>query len=245
MIVLFTFIFLLFMDIITLPPAFHRFSQSNSFVTGFFAVLIASPCSGPFMGVAIGYALLQPLYLYYPIFTALALGYALPFTLADMFPRFVAKILPKSGRWMFYAKRILAIPVLMTVLWLIWIFVAQVSHDSTTEQSMWQDYNPTKIEQLRAQKKPILINFTAKWCLICLMNEKTTLSKTNFLHLAKQKDIQLFKADWTNKNPLISQGLEQYGRNSIPLYIYYDKNGNYTILPQILTLDILEEYFSE
>ena len=62
MLALFIVVFLMFLDIITIPQGqFTKFSQSNSFMTGFFAVLIASPCSGPFMGMAIGYALFQPL----------------------------------------------------------------------------------------------------------------------------------------------------------------------------------------
>lgn len=69
----------------------------NSFVTGFFAVLIASPCTAPFMGIAIGYTLTAPLYVYYPVFLALSLGYALPFALAGLFPKAIHKVLPRRA----------------------------------------------------------------------------------------------------------------------------------------------------
>ena len=86
----------------------------NSFVTGFFAVLIASPCTAPFMGIAIGYTLTAPLYVYYPVFLALSLGYALPFALAGLFPKAIHKVLPRPGKWMDLLKKIFAIPVSCT-----------------------------------------------------------------------------------------------------------------------------------
>ena len=62
-----------------------RRQKINAFMTGFFAVLIASPCTGPFMGIAIGYTLAKPIYVYYPVFLALSVGYALPFAWPDCF----------------------------------------------------------------------------------------------------------------------------------------------------------------
>lgn len=53
----------------------------------------------------------------------------------------------------------------------------------------------------------------------------------------------MFRADWTNNDDMITSALERYGRNSIPLYVYYDGTGSeYKILPQLLTPNILEEY---
>ena len=60
--------------------------------------------------------------------------------------------------------------------------------------------------------------------------------------MVNQKGIKLFKADWTNKSPEIADALAQYGRNSVPLYVYYPNSGDYVILPQLLTAGILEEY---
>lgn len=245
MLALFFVIFLMFLDITKVPQvSLGRFSGKSSFLTGFFAVLIASPCSGPFMGMAVGYALLQPPYLYYPIFAALAAGYALPFSLADIFPSAIAKILPKSGKWLLRLKQILSVPILLTCFWLAWVLYAQLA-DNYTKNSIWQPYDEAKIETLVNQRKPVFINFTAKWCLTCLLNEKSTLSSKEFADLAKAKQIALFKADWTNKNPAISRGLGKFDRASVPLYVYYNNAGEATILPQILTPSIIKSVFEE
>ena len=74
------------------------------------------------MGIAIGYTLTAPLYVYYPVFLALSLGYALPFALAGLFPKAIHKVLPRPGKWMDLLKKIFAIPVLLTCLWLGWGF---------------------------------------------------------------------------------------------------------------------------
>ena len=117
MIIVFFVIFLMLLDIVHFrnPLANHMekltFERQllNSFVTGFFAVLIASPCTAPFMGIAIGYTLTAPLYVYYPVFLALSLGYALPFALAGLFPKAIHKVLPRPGKWMDLLKKIFAI----------------------------------------------------------------------------------------------------------------------------------------
>ena len=92
-----------------------------------------------------------------------------------------------------------------------------------------------------AARRPVFINFTAKWCLVCLLNDKTSLSTETFRRLAAEKNIALFKADWTNRDETIRDALKAYDRNSIPLYIWYPA-GKQTpvLLPQILTPDILK-----
>lgn len=255
MIVIFFIIFLMLMDIVNIRNPFANkvgrisFSRQriNAFVTGFFAVLIASPCTAPFMGIAIGYTLSAPIYVYYPVFLSLSLGYALPFTLIGMFPRVIHRILPHPGKWMDTLKKIFAIPVLLTCVWLIWVLNNQMSIkvDGATEAIKWEVYNENEVSKLVAQGKPVFIDFTAKWCITCLANEKISLQSDKFINIIKEKKIYTFKADWTNRDPLISKALEKYGRNSIPLYIYYNgKNNESKILPQLLTPSILEEYLS-
>ena len=219
----------------------------NAFCTGLFAVLIASPCSAPFMGVAIGYSMTQPLLVYFPIFMALAVGYALPFTLIGLFPRFIIKILPRPGHWMLTLKRLFSIPVFLTCLWLGWVFYNQIHHTFPTLNAdsslVWQTFSEDKVLILKNKKTPIFIDFTAKWCLTCLLNEKTSLSSPCFAKLVKQKNMALFKADWTTKDEAITKALETYRRNSVPLYIYYNgKDEKPIILPQILTPSLLKKY---
>ena len=253
MLIIFVVVLLMFLDVVTiknpLADKMGRLSMNDkrigAFITGFFAVLIASPCTAPFMGIAIGYTLSQSAYVYVPVFLFLALGYALPFTLVGFFPKALHKMLPKPGRWMEILKKIFAIPVFLTCVWLVWVLYNQLSNRQLASLSseMWHEYNPQKVEQLVADGKPVLLNFTAKWCITCLANERLAFSSANFQKAVKQNEIYLFKADWTNENPEITKALALYGRNSIPLYVYYDgKSSQYQILPQILTSSVLLSY---
>jgi thiol:disulfide interchange protein len=92
----------------------------HSFLTGVLATLVASPCSAPFMGTALGYALTQPAPTAMLIFVALGLGMALPFLILAWSPTLM-KYLPKPGPWMNTLKEFLAFPLYLTCLWLLWI----------------------------------------------------------------------------------------------------------------------------
>lgn len=252
MIVVFGIIFLMLLDIVTIrnPLAnkvgrisFKR-QKIEAFMTGFFAVLIASPCTAPFMGIAIGYTLSRPIYVFYPVFLALSIGYALPFTLAGLFPRAIHRILPRPGRWMEILKKIFAIPVFLTVVWLVWVLCNQVEGQSFSEEQdvVWEVYEPEKVNELVRRGEPVFVNFTAKWCITCLANQKVALQSERFKQLVDKRRIHIFKADWTNHSDIITRALKTYGRNSIPLYVYYSGSENYVILPQLITPAILEDY---
>lgn len=94
--------------------------MSGSFFTGVLAVVVASPCTAPFMGAALGFGLSQSTPLLFAIFLSLGLGLAFPYLLFAVFPRLI-RILPKPGRWMNVVKQVMAFPMLLTTLWLIWI----------------------------------------------------------------------------------------------------------------------------
>ncbi len=246
LLLLFFIIFLNLIDKLPLPDTFantlSKIAGKQSFLTGFFAVVIACPCTGPFMGAALGYAITKPALIYFSIFLALSIGYALPYTMIELFPRFFLKYIPKPGYWMITLKRILALPILLTCFWLGWIIANQIAPAQDKAEIAWEDYAPQKVETAIKNNQPVFINFTAKWCLVCLLNDKSTLSTQTFKDLAKQKNIKLFKADWTNKDETIGEALKSYNRNSIPLYVYYPQGSNPPkILPQILTTDIITE----
>ncbi len=246
LIAVFVVIFLMLLDIVNLKNPFANkvgrvsFNKAklDSFVTGFFAVVIASPCTAPFMGAAIGYAVYQSPALYYPIFLALAIGYALPFCLIGFFPA-LYKVMPKSGKWMVILKKLFAIPIFLTIVWLAWVLSAQIKNDKT-QDLLWQRYDAKKVEADILAGKSLLLNFTAKWCITCLANEKIAFEGVEFKKLVNEKNVVLYKADWTNKDEMIAKELRKYGRSSVPLYVYY-KKGKKKILPQILTPKILKE----
>lgn len=251
MIVVFFIVFLMLLDLINLKNPFANkvgrisFAKQkvNAFFTGLFAVLIASPCTAPFMGIAIGYTLSKPVYVYYPIFVALSLGYALPFALIAFFPRILLRILPKPGKWMSVLKKIFAIPVLLTCFWLAWVLWHLTNNKEALDDVLnWKVYDAQQISECLRNKQPVFIDFTAKWCITCLANEKFVLDTEYFSELVKKHNIQLFKADWTNKSQEITDALALYGRNSVPLYVYYSAGGNYVLLPQLLTDNVVKQY---
>ncbi len=94
---------------------------AGSFFTGVLAMVVATPCTAPFMGAAIGYALSHSVLVSFTVFTALALGLALPYLALAYFPGW-ARILPKPGAWMEVLKQAVSIPIFATVIWLVWVF---------------------------------------------------------------------------------------------------------------------------
>ena len=100
----------------------------GDFWTGVLAAFIATPCTGPFMATALGAALILPIASAFMIFAGLGLGMALPFLLVSFIPR-LRSVLPKPGPWMITARRILALPMFVTVLGLLWILMRQVSSE--------------------------------------------------------------------------------------------------------------------
>ena len=98
----------------------------GSFSTGVLAVIVASPCTAPFMGAALGYALIQPSGITLPVFSALGLGFAFPYFILSASPSLI-NYLPKPGSWMVTLKEFFAFPMFATSIWLIWVFSFQTS----------------------------------------------------------------------------------------------------------------------
>ena len=98
---------------------------ASSFLTGVLAVIVASPCTAPFMGAALGYALTQPAIEALLVFVALGLGMSMPWLLLCVFPQW-AKRLPKPGPWMETFRKIMAVPMAAAVIWLGWVLSKQI-----------------------------------------------------------------------------------------------------------------------
>ena len=101
-------------------------SYLNSLGTGFLAVIVATPCTAPFMGSALGFAILQPGIYSFLIFLFLGIGFTLPYLLLSAFPKMLSA-LPKPGLWMETFKQFMAFPMILTALWLIWVLSSQIS----------------------------------------------------------------------------------------------------------------------
>jgi thiol:disulfide interchange protein DsbD len=94
---------------------------TGSFFTGVLATVVATPCMGPLMGTAVGFALAAPPWETFLVFTALALGLALPYLLLTIQPQWTS-LLPKPGAWMETLKQLTAVPLFGTAIWLAWVY---------------------------------------------------------------------------------------------------------------------------
>jgi len=267
-------------------------SAMSSFMTGALAVIVATPCTAPFMAGAVGYALAQPAYVTIAVFTALAIGFALPFLLIAYIPGVLSK-LPKPGPWMIRFREILAFPMFAAAIWLVWVLSLQAGEDGVLNIllamlafgfAVWlfkrsnmiskvlgglalilavalpvtispsaqavsaeletQAWSVEKVAQLRAEGRPVFVDFTAAWCVTCKVNEKLVLSKPDVQQIFADTDTAFLVADWTNKNDVIARELAKHGRSGVPLYLYFTPGQNSVspvILPQVLTEGVLRK----
>lgn len=110
----------------------RSFGRLSSFMSGVLVTVIATPCTAPFMGAAIGFSIAQGATASMATFLALGIGMAAPFVIISLRPSLVAW-LPKPGEWMNTLKNLLSVPLYLTVIWLIWVLGQQTSIDVVTK----------------------------------------------------------------------------------------------------------------
>ena len=106
-----------------------RSGPAGDFFTGVLAVVVASPCTAPFMGSALAYAFAAPMLSALLVFLTLGVGLALPFLAVGFIPA-LARLLPRPGRWMETLKQVLAFPMYLTAVWLAWVVANQRGADA-------------------------------------------------------------------------------------------------------------------
>jgi thiol:disulfide interchange protein/DsbC/DsbD-like thiol-disulfide interchange protein len=112
----------------------------------------------------------------------------------------------------------------------------------------WQPYDAERVRALRASGTPLLVNFTASWCLTCLVNERNAFADPQVERIFRSKGVTLMKGDWTNRDPAITQALADFGRAGVPLYVLYNSKPGATspvVLPQLLTAGIVGGAFAD
>ena len=277
-----------------------RSGLAGAFFTGVLAVVVAAPCTAPFMAGAIGFALTQGTAAALLIFLFLGLGLAAPFTALAFSPSLTRR-LPRPGPWMERLKQALAFPLYGTAAWLAWVFALQAGTNalaflfaaavaaafagwlyglaqrsslaggkprlslvlalisvaaagalifaaaklpSPTAPSVPEEaselpsepFSPERLAALRAEGRPVLINFTAAWCITCQVNDRAALSRPAVGELIKSTNAVYMVGDWTNRDGVIAKALAEQGRAGVPLYLVYGLGGRApVILPQLLT----------
>ncbi|HET7104520.1 MAG TPA: thioredoxin family protein, partial [Terracidiphilus sp.] len=253
---------------------------TGSFFTGVLAVVVATPCTAPFMGAAIGYALAQSAAVTFAVFTALALGLAAPYVALTLHPAWT-RWLPRPGAWMEVLKQAVSVPIFATVIWLLWVLaqaygagvlaavlagflllavagwflgrwpakrwaavaaglmVAAVAvmnvvapgRLAVAEQSAtgtqagaslaWEPWSAESVSRYQAQGRVVFVDFTAKWCLSCQVNERVALERPEVQQAFAARNVALLRADWTRHDEAITQALASLGRDGVPTYLLY------------------------
>jgi len=273
---------------------------TGSFFTGVLAVVVATPCTAPFMGAAIGYALAQPTAVTFAVFTALALGLAAPYLALTLNPAWT-RILPRPGVWMEILRQAVAVPIFATVIWLAWVLVRAwganillvllgaflllgvagwflgrwptrrwssavaavlllavvalcvgaeklAGADSTQNSPAvsensgggWEPWSAEAVRRSQAEGRPVFVDFTASWCLSCQVNERTALAQPEVQAAFRDAHVTLLRADWTRRDPAITETLSALGRSGVPTYVLYAPGGGGPrLLPEVLTPGIV------
>nr|WP_162595230.1 thioredoxin family protein [Variovorax sp. PBL-E5] len=277
---------------VSLCSAQARHPVVDDFLSGVLAVVIASPCTAPFMGASLGFAISLPAAQALLMFAVLGFGLALPYLVAGFVPA-VAHLLPRPGAWMETVRRLLAFPIFATVAWLVWVLGQQSGIDgagallgllvclaaivwaltlrgrtrmvvasllivvtallgaaiggnvlrnaapavAASEGGRWQTWSAARATELAASGRPVFVDFTAAWCVTCQYNKRSTLSDAALLADFDARKVAMLRADWTRRDPAITEALTALGRSGVPVYVLQAPGKPPVVLTEILSKD--------
>jgi len=210
-----------------------REGLAGSFFSGVFAMIAAAPCTAPFMGAALGWALTRPAPEALAIFGSLGAGAAAPYALLTSWPALL-KRLPRPGKWMVRIKQVFSVPMFATAAWLVWV-LWRLASPAASPDALWRSWSPEAVASARAEGRTVLVDFTAAWCLTCQVNERTALATAEVRAALARPDAAAFRADWTARDARIAGELSRYGRDGVPLYVVHPRGGPAVLLPELLT----------
>jgi thiol:disulfide interchange protein DsbD len=287
-----------------------REGYTGAFFNGVLATALATPCTAPFLSVALGFAFTQPAFIIALMFSVVGLGLAVPYVLLCWFPALM-RFLPKPGTWMVKFKVAMGFPMLATAIWLFsiltrhygtagvlwvglflvcvalaaWVYgqfiqthaarralawiacllllaggygyalesqlhwrkpPANVQTDAVADEPdgiRWQRWSAEAVAQARQAGHPVLVDFTADWCLTCKANKTTSLEIKSVRDKLSQIKAVALLADYTRGDDAITQELRHYGRAGVPLVLVYPANpaAPPQVLPTVLTPGVVLE----
>lgn len=215
----------------------------GSFLTGAFATLLATPCTAPFISTTVAFALTGSSIKILVIYTAMGLGMSFPYYLVGINQKLL-KSLPKPGKWMSKVKKVFAILILFTIMWLISVFTSQyyVKENLNLETGMWEQFSEEKLNHYIAKDELVLVDVTASWCLICQFNKTLVLTQNDILEFLQENNVKTLRADFTTRSEEISKYIKLHNRYGIPLNVVYGPNAKTGIvLPELLTKDSVKK----
>ncbi len=208
-------------------------TMAGHFLTGAFATLLATPCSAPFLGTAISFALARQATDIFVIFTVMGLGLAAPYVVLALSPR-VFKYMPQPGRWMLTARKVLSAALLLAALWFGHVLLSAETQPTLTPG--WQTFNAAEIQKDVAQGDTVFVDITADWCLTCKANMRFVLDRDDVKAALSAPNVVQMQGDWTHHDAKISAFLTSYGRYGIPFNIVYGPGApKGIVLPELLS----------
>ena len=226
---------------------------AGDFLTGMFMTLLATPCTAPFVGTAIGFALAGTTFEIFTIFIVMGFGLSFPLIIFSLFPNIISFI-PKPGNWFVLFKKLMALLLLGTAIWLTSIlvklnsdfFYSSKSNIDNQITSNWDITNNIELpNQLARQGKIVFIDITADWCLTCKVNKFLVTDTMDVKELFQKYKVTVLRLDWTKPNYEIKRFLSRKGRYGIPFNeIYGPSLPNGKIFPELLNQNTIKEYIT-
>lgn len=267
-----------------------RHGFAGAFFNGILATILATPCTAPFLSIALGFAFSQKAAIILLIFLSVGVGLALPYLVLSFQPSWL-KWLPKPGAWMEKFKMFMGFPMLATAIWLFtlvsgntdkgtalwfglflialatgaWLWGEFVQRGSAhrglaglasialvagvglyaltrgSDQIQWQPWSQDAVSQAQAQGHPVLVDFTADWCLTCQVNKKVAIEVPSVRAKLKQIGSVNLVGDYTRLPDNITAELNHYSRAGVPLVLVFPGKADAApeVLPEVLTPGIV------
>ena len=222
----------------------------GDFITGITLTLLATPCTAPLVGTAVGFALSGGNFEIFSILLIMGLGLSLPLILIMLFPKIIS-IIPKPGNWLVTFKKIMAIFLLLTSLWLINLLIklqtkiqTNLNNYSNLEIVNWDiNKNISLPNQLATKGEIVFVDITADWCITCQVNKALVLETKQVAEIFKRNNVKVLVLDWTKPNKNIKKFLTKKQRYGIPYNeIYGPLLLNGKILSELLTIKEIQKY---
>jgi thiol:disulfide interchange protein DsbD len=139
-----------------------------------------------------------------------------------------------------------AVSIALLVAALLWAAPAlretSVARAATAEDALWQPWSPERVAALRAEGRPVFVDFTAAWCVTCQVNKRTTLSRPEVIAAFEQRRVVLLRADWTRRDAAITAELARLQRNGVPVYaLYSPQSPQPAVLSELLSVQEIRD----